>query len=130
SGLLVAAPLCGGATVAPEGPYEADGRRSGYLYMGEEPRALQVDDFLNPGMFAVERGRQLLSRADGQNGRSCASCHDDAETSMRGVAARYPVFDAAERGLVNLEGRINLERSSQMDAEPFALESDELLALT
>ena len=42
-----------------ESRYEIDGRKSGYLYMGETTRALQDDDFVNPGFFAVERGRQL-----------------------------------------------------------------------
>ena len=39
--------------------YEVDGRRSGYLYLGAQIRALQDDDFLNPGIFAVERGEEL-----------------------------------------------------------------------
>jgi sulfur-oxidizing protein SoxA len=109
-------------------PYEVDGKKSGYLYMGTDTRALQDDDFVNPGMFAVDRGRDLWT-APGPGGQSCASCHADPETAMRGVAARYPVYDAEVGGLVNIEARINLERQ-RMGAEPFALESDDLLALS
>jgi sulfur-oxidizing protein SoxA len=49
---------------------------------------------------------------------------------MKGVATRYPKIDPAAARLVNLEGRINLCRSRNEDAEPFEYESEELLALT
>lgn len=112
------------------GRYEVDGRKSGYLFLGEGTRQLQDDDFLNPGMQAVETGRALWDRADGAGGESCSSCHGEAADSMRGVAARYPVHDAERGGVMNLELRINDERVRRMDAEPFRYESDELLALT
>ncbi|MBM9595491.1 sulfur oxidation c-type cytochrome SoxA [Roseitranquillus sediminis] len=110
--------------------YEVEGRRSGFLYMTEETRALQEDAFLNPGMFAVEEGEALWNLVEGDEGESCASCHEDAAETMRGVAARYPVFDEKRGGLVNLELRINEMRTSYMGAEPYPYESDELLALT
>jgi L-cysteine S-thiosulfotransferase len=113
----------------PEG-YEVDGRKSGYLFLGEGTRELQDDDFLNPGMRAVDRGRAIWNQTDGEAGESCASCHGDAAESMQGVAARYPVYDDERGGLVNLELRINDERVRRMGAEPFRYESDELLALT
>ena len=49
---------------------------------------------------------------------------------MRGVAARYPAFDAALGRPVNLEQRVNLCRTEQQKAEPLAYESRELLALS
>jgi sulfur-oxidizing protein SoxA len=110
--------------------YQAGDRKSGYLFMGADTRALQDDDFLNPGMFAVELGRELWQTADGANGMSCASCHRDAETTMRGVAARYPSYDAATGRLMNLELRINYERTERMKAEPYPYESKNLLDLT
>lgn len=48
---------------------------------------------------------------------------------MKGVATRYPQLDA-QRGLLNLEARINLCRTERQDASPLAYESRELLALT
>lgn len=104
--------------------------KSGTEFMTPATRALQDDDFQNPGMFAVDRGRELWSKAEGRDGRSCASCHGGDGTSLRGVAATYPRFDAARGGLVNLEMRINAERTGRMGAPAFAYESEDLLALT
>ncbi len=115
---------------ATDGMHQVEGRRSGYLYMSPETRALQDDDFLNPGIFALDDGAALWSRPDGSEGLSCASCHGDASETMRGVAARYPVHDAETDGLVNLEQRINRMRAEKMGADPFAYELPDLLALT
>jgi sulfur-oxidizing protein SoxA len=49
---------------------------------------------------------------------------------MKGVAARYPAFNATRARPVNLEQRINLCRTDQQKAPPLAFESRELLALT
>ena len=102
---------------------------SGYHYMGEQIRALQDDEFLNPGLFAVERGAELWSTVEGTAGYSCASCHADAAGSMRGVAVRYPAYEPRQGKLVNLEGRINEMRTEHMGAPALALESGALLAL-
>ena len=102
---------------------------SGYHYMGEQVRALQDDEFLNPGMFAVERGAELWSSVEGTEGHACASCHGDAARSMRGAAARYPAFDPKRGSLVNLELRINEMRTEYMDAAALPLESDAMLSL-
>ena len=104
--------------------------KSGSAFLGEDLRSLQNDDFANPGMLWVERGEKLWSEPAGKTKQSCASCHQDAKTSMRGVAARYPKIDAESGRLLNLEGRINLCRARRMGASPFRYESEELLALT
>ena len=109
---------------------EIDGRRSGYLYLGEQTQALQDDDFLNPGMFAVDDGRELWNRVEGSEGFACASCHGDAEENMRGVAAAFPRYDERRGGIINLELMINRERVERMGAEAFVYESEQLLALT
>jgi sulfur-oxidizing protein SoxA len=49
---------------------------------------------------------------------------------MKGVAARYPAFDAARGKPLNLEQRIDACRVERQKAPPFAYESKELLALT
>jgi len=49
---------------------------------------------------------------------------------MKGVAARYPAFDAGKGRPVDLEQRINLCRTDRQQAPPLAWESRELLALT
>ena len=104
-------------------------RRSGYEFMGRETRAMQDDDVVNPGMLWVLDGEALWSRRSGAADRSCADCHGDARASMKGVAARYPAFDAASGRPINLEQRINVCRADRQQAPPLAFESRELLAL-
>jgi sulfur-oxidizing protein SoxA len=74
-------------------------------------------------------GERLWKQPQGAANKSCASCHDDAAKSMRGVAARYPAFDEKSKKPIDLAGRINRCRDKQ-SVEPLALESNELLALT
>jgi sulfur-oxidizing protein SoxA len=104
--------------------------KSGIEFAGAEVRALQQDDFANPGMHWVARGEKLWSTPAGKTGKACAVCHGAAETSMKGVATHYPKIDTGAGRLVNLEGRINLCRARHQEAEPFAYESEDLLALT
>ena len=54
-------------------------RLSGYHFLSNETRELQDDKFLNPGMFFVEKGREIWFRIDGDKNLSCASCHNNAE---------------------------------------------------
>ena len=105
-------------------------RRSGYDFMSRETRAMQDDDTANPGMLWVLEGTSLWNRKSGAAGRACADCHADARTSMKGVAARHPSFDAAQGRPVSLEQRVNLCRIDRQQAPPLAWESRELLALT
>jgi sulfur-oxidizing protein SoxA len=104
-------------------------RRSGYELMSSETRKIQDDDATNPGMFWVLDGEALWSRQAGAAHRSCADCHGDAKTSMKGVAARYPAFDAARGRPVSLEQRIDACRIDRQKAPAFAYESKDLLAL-
>ena len=81
-------------------------------------------------MLGVLEGGALWARKTGTAGRACADCHGDARASMKGVAARYPAFDATLKRPVNLEQRINLCRTERQQAPALAYESRELLALT
>jgi L-cysteine S-thiosulfotransferase len=105
-------------------------RKSGYDLMGPDTRAMQDDDTANPGIFWVLDGETLWNRRSGAADKSCADCHGDARTSMKGVAARYPAFDAALGRPVDLEQRINICRSDRQKATPLPFEGKELLALT
>jgi len=87
-------------------PLQADERRSGFVDMSPATQAMQRDDGLNPGMLWVLQGAQAWSRPAAPGGASCAGCHGDAKQSMRGVAARYPAFDAALGRPVDLGQRI------------------------
>jgi L-cysteine S-thiosulfotransferase len=105
-------------------------RRSGQSFMTPETQAIQNDDTSNPGMLWVLDGEKLWSARDGGGGRSCADCHGDVSVSMRGVAARYPAFDAALGRPVDLEQRVNLCRARHQQTPPLAYDSHDLLALT
>lgn len=104
--------------------------KSGVEFASEDVRKLQADNFSNPGMLWVARGEKLWSEPAEKGGKSCAACHGDAAKSMKGVAARYPRVDPGAARLVNLEGRVNLCRSRNQQAEPLKPESDDLLGLT
>ena len=125
--LFLIALLGAGAAIAAEIPLAE--RKSGYEFMGRETRAMQDDDTANPAMLSVLDGETLWQRKDGSAAKSCADCHGDARTSMKGVAARYPAFDAARRRPVDLEERVNICRAEKQQATPLAFESKELLAL-
>ena len=104
-------------------------RKSGYEFMARETRAMQDDDSTNPATLWVLDGETLWQRKEGAAGKSCADCHGDARTGMKGVAARYPAFNAARGRPVDLEQRINICRAEQQQSTPLPFESKELLAL-
>ena len=115
---------------AQERPIPPDRLQSGLAFLAPDQRALQQDEFANPGMLWVERGERLWREPAGAGGRACASCHADARASMKGAAARYPVLDAKAGRVFNLEGRINECRAAHQGAAPLPYESEALLSLT
>lgn len=117
--------FCAG-TVAQAQP---DTRRSGFDDMSPSTQAMQRDDTQNPGMLWVQDGAALWERAPSASAKACAGCHGAANTSMRGVAARYPAFDAAWKRPLNLAQRINLCRERHQQATALPTESHDLLAL-
>jgi sulfur-oxidizing protein SoxA len=130
SRLLLLAALVAGAIPAAHAEIPLDQRRSAYQDMSRDNKAMQDDDTSNPGMLAVLDGEALWQIKAGASGKSCADCHGDAKASMKGVAARYPAFDAGSGQPVNLEQRINISRAQNQQAQPFAYESKEMLALS
>lgn len=121
------AALCAPAHAGEVPPEE---RRSGFDLMAADTQAMQRDDDSNPGMLWVEEGAALWSRKTGAADRACAGCHGDARASMRGVATRYPAFDAKLGRAVTLERRINQCRTERQGAPALAAESADLLGLT
>ncbi len=108
----------------------AEERRSGLLDMRPEAQAMQRDDSMNPGMLWVLDGEALWGRKPNPAAQSCADCHGDAASSMRGVAARYPAYDAAQGAAIDLAGRIIQCREIRQASPPLAREGQEVLALT
>ncbi len=102
--------------------------RPGPEFQGADVRALQSDDFANPGMLWVARGGELW-RAPGANGKRCADCHGEDAASMKGVAARHPRHDAALGKVTDLVGRIDACRQRHQGGAALARESPDALAL-
>jgi sulfur-oxidizing protein SoxA len=89
---------------------------SGWQFRDTETRAIQMDDFDNPGMIFVDRGIDSWNTADGTDGKSCASCHEGPE-SMKGLRAVTPRVDAKSGKVMNIESYINDCRTTRMGAE-------------
>jgi L-cysteine S-thiosulfotransferase len=100
---LVAAALliAASAVLAAEIP-QAE-RRSGFSFMAPGTQAMQNDDTANPGMLWVLDGEALWNIKAGAASKACADCHNDARTTMKGVAARYPAFDKTLGRPIDLE---------------------------
>ncbi len=103
--------------------------RPGLEFQSRATQTLQGDDSANAAMLWIEQGANLWQRAEGQTNKSCATCHGEAVVTMKSVAAHYPKV-GADGQVINLEGRINICRTSQQGAVPLAHESNGLLALT
>ncbi|MDA0997787.1 MAG: sulfur oxidation c-type cytochrome SoxA [Proteobacteria bacterium] len=112
------------------GKYEVEDRRSGYTYMTPETQSMQDDMLQNPAGLWLDRGQELWSKKEGDAGKACASCHNDAAKTMKGVATRYPVYVEKLGKLENIEQRINRCRTENMKAKAWKWESDELLGMT
>ncbi|MSQ74138.1 MAG: sulfur oxidation c-type cytochrome SoxA [Betaproteobacteria bacterium] len=94
--------------------------------MGRETRAMQDDETTGPAALWLLDGEALWGRKAGASGKACADCHQ----GMKGVAARFPVFDLSQNKLINLDQRINICRVEQQKAPALVLEGRELLALS
>ncbi|MBV1703056.1 MAG: sulfur oxidation c-type cytochrome SoxA [Hyphomicrobiales bacterium] len=103
---------------------------SGYQFRSADTRAMQDDDFSNPGMLSVEAATSEWSHVDGEAGKSCASCHADPAKTMHGVGTHYPRWNKVLERPVTLEQQINLCRTNNMKAKPWAFNSENLTNMT
>ena len=108
----------------------ADQKRSAHETMSATTRAMQDDDTANPATLWALDGEALWNKREGTDRKSCADCHGDATVSMRGVAARFPQFDATRQRPIDLEQQINICRTERQKATPLPWESHDLLALS
>ena len=103
---------------------------SGWRFRTIETQALQMDDFENPAMPFVDAGADLWTAVDGSEGKSCSSCHNEAEASMKGVRAGYPKWNDKLGKPHTLETQVNECRETRMGAKKWKWESSEMLATT
>ncbi|QDZ03453.1 sulfur oxidation c-type cytochrome SoxA [Nitratireductor mangrovi] len=113
----------------PEG-HPLDEVLSGWLFREAETRELEADSFQNPGMLYVDRGADIWNTVEGTMGKSCASCHDDAAETMKGIAANYPKWDADAGRPINIELQIDKCRVENMGAEAYKFDHADQKALT
>lgn len=111
------------------GPAPVDTRRSGLLDMSAALQAMQRDDGRNPAMLAVQDGAAAWRASPRAGAKSCRDCHGDADTSMRGVAARYPAWDEAEARPLDLAGRIDACRQRHQQQPGRSADDADALAL-
>ena len=103
---------------------------SGWHFRTDETRAMQRDDFDNPGMLFAEKGLDEWNTVDGAAGNSCASCHEGPET-MAGLWTTMPKIGADSDGdLWAAEQYINNCRVTRMEAEPWGWDSDDMKNMT
>lgn len=91
---------------------------SGYDFLSKDMQSVQDDDFLNPGMVAVEAGREYFNEVD-ESGQSCASCHGgDGETLDLEKVAAYPRYDTERAQLMTLQDQVLACWTDRLDRFP------------
>jgi sulfur-oxidizing protein SoxA len=103
-------------------------RQSSTLLLSPSNRSMQEDLSQNPASFWLMEGEALWQQPVGPAQRSCRSCHGPVESSMKGVAARYP--RRINHQLVNLDDQINQCRQTRQHQTPWKAESSPLLAMS
>lgn len=103
--------------------------KSGFEFQSKSNQERQLDLATNPGMLWVDQGTTLWGKREGRTGKSCQDCHGEP-SAMKGVAARYPAWNAKARRLQNVETRIQECRTDRQQAEPLRPESEPLLSLS
>ncbi len=102
---------------------------SGWHYRGTETRAMQADDFDNPGMIFVEKAEDVWNASEGSEGKSCADCHGASE-EMAGVRPVYPKWNEEAGEVRTLEMQINDCREDRMGAEPWKYTGGDMVNMT
>lgn len=115
---------------APSHMENIDEIMSGWVFRSDETQALQMDDFDNPGMVFVDQAMDVWNTAEGSAGKSCSSCHENVEDSMKGVRAVYPKWNEAAGELRTLEMQINDCRENQMGADKWKYTSGTMTSMT
>lgn len=103
--------------------------KSGYEYLTAETQEMQDDDFANPGMTAVEEGRQQFHLA-GVNDKSCASCHGEngSKLNLKKIAS-YPIYNKEYEKPFTLQEQLNFCGEEYLDNVPYVYDCTDLLEL-
>ena len=115
--------------VEPGGDHPLDVVYSGWRFRSDDTQALQLDDFENPAMVAVEYAVELYETPAGSSGKSCADCHGDVE-SFEGFRANMPRWNEAAGKPWTVEQWVNWSITEHQGADAWKWESPEMLAMT
>ena len=109
---------------------QAGEARSGYEFITPASRAMQDDEFENPGMLAVEQGQELFNKRQAGAEKSCADCHgmDGTGLNLQNIA-RYPVYDEEAGEIVTLQKQISRCRVDNAGSQPLPTDHPELVVL-
>lgn len=102
---------------------------SGWRFHETSMQDLEMDDFENPAVIAVDIATEVWGTADGTEGKSCASCHEDVAKSMAGVRAVYPKWNEAAGEIRTLATQINDCRTERMGAEAWKYDGSEMTGM-
>lgn len=94
---------------------------SGWRFRSDDTQALEMDDFDNPAMLAVDAARDAYATVEGTAGESCASCHGDVET-FGDLGSKMPRVKDGK--VVVMEDLINTCRTERMQAEAYSWNSE------
>lgn len=110
--------------------YSDNELKSGRSFLKKETLRMEMDDFENPGIMWVERGRELFNSVLGKNNFSCLKCHNKNNNSIIGAVSNFPKLDKNNISLINIEQQINICLEDYMAAKSYPYESKELLSLS
>lgn len=93
-------------------------RLTGFNYISNELKALQLSSSDNPALLWAKAGQQQFSQ-------QCANCH--SVDLMKAVAANYPRWSSSANKVMSLAGRINQCRFDHLQQTALPRESTQLL---
>jgi sulfur-oxidizing protein SoxA len=107
----------------------ANEAKSGYEFIKPATRAMQDDDFENPGMLTLEQGQELFNEQQDGASKACSDCHGQNGLKMDTKSiARYPVYNAEKGGIVTLQQSISNCRDN-IGSKHLPANHNELIAL-
>jgi sulfur-oxidizing protein SoxA len=101
---------------------------SGWRFRDSTTQMMEMDDFDNPAMLAVEDAREKWSTPVGSEGKSCADCHGEPE-DMAGVKPVYPKWNEDAGEVRTMQMQMNDCRENRMGAEPWKYDAADALAM-
>ncbi|MBU2357841.1 MAG: sulfur oxidation c-type cytochrome SoxA [Alphaproteobacteria bacterium] len=102
---------------------------SGWRFRDASLQQMEMDDFENPAVIAVDRATEMWSTVEGTADKSCASCHENLEADMKGVRAVYPKWNEKAGELRTLASQINHCRTDNMGAEAWKYDGDDMTGM-